>query len=810
MFHLLVYLVSFSKRLSCLVLLGLFLWQPNPAKSQVVSVARFPDPTLQSIGDIAERRVIQRFNELYPHIQLRKAGGLGIQGGSNTMDMVPLMRIAADVSPAVLYVNFRMSDTYIRRGFLQPLDGFMSKSQIAELPRRVPPAVQDVAYREGPDGQKHWYMLPTSRHVRVLMYRRDLFARAGLDANKPPRTWSEFYYYAKKLSDPAKNHYGMVFIKGDVSSWDFANLVWSRGGDIVVKNKSGEWEPSFNTPQVVDALYFYIEMTKKLWKGRDKKLYRGVAFRDVDPDIVLQGDSYAMTFGYLVDKLNVHQPELIGYAPVPSPDHYGKSASEVNCVMVGIFAGIKDKRTAKAAFDYIWFLDSNEANHIRVKTYIQYGYGRFVNPELLERFGYTDYLKQVDRKWVKVYKDALVVGKPEPYGENCSVIYRELSRPIEQALSDRKVLSALDRGDKRAVKKRLKIILDRAQAETASRMYGTLQKDVKRLRYSLTFIFLVVALAVFSIALGYLMRTFRREAPAQTPGQRKALLAYVFLVPAVISVIVWQYLPLLRGTVMAFQDYNIMGKSPFIGLNNFSSVLFDPNFWHSIWVTILYTALYMGFAFVSPIFVALLLAEIPRGKILFRTIFYLPAMLSGLVVIFLWKSFYKPGGLLNILLGHIGVHIGTSWLDVPTLAMVAVLLPVIWAGMGPGSLIYLAALKTIPEEFYEAAEVDGAGIFRKIISITLPGLKMLILINAVGAFIGASMSSETIFAMTGGGPYTPYGATEVVGLQLFYTAFVYLKFGLANAMAWVLGFMLIGFTMLQLKNLSRVEFKGGR
>lgn len=312
----------------------------------------------------------------------------------------------------------------------------------------------------------------------------------------------------------------------------------------------------------------------------------------------------------------------------------------------------------------------------------------------------------------------------------------------------------------------------------------------------------------------YLMRLFSRSAPGQTPGQRKTIFAALLILPAALSILVWQYFPLIRGTLMAFQDYNVMGNSPFVGVRNFAEVLFDANFWHSIYVTVLYTGLYMVFAFISPILLALLLTEVPKGKIFFRTIFYLPAVLSGLVVVFLWKTFFKPAGLLNQLLApmmdYFHVTMNFNWLEQPSLALIATLLPVIWAGVGPGCLIYLAALKTIPEEFYEAADVDGAGVIRKTFSITLPSMKMLVLINAIGAFIGAFMSSESIFALTGGGPYTPYGATETVGLQLFYQAFIYLRFGIANATAWVLGFMLIGLTMFQLKNLSKVEFKGGR
>lgn len=773
------------------------------------------DQSSTAVTDKAESAVLRQFLELHPDIRLTKATGLQLQNVSQSMDMVPLMQIAGDISPDVLYVNFRTSDTYIRKGFLRPLDDFVKAIPKEELDRRVPPSIRDVMYREGPDGRKHWYMLPTGRVVRALTYRRDLFRRAGLDPNKPPRTWSEFEAYSARLTDPAKDRYGMLFVKGDVAAWDFANLVWSRGGDIIARDRNGEWMPAFNTPEVVDALYFYVQLCAKKVKGSNGRYYRGLATRDAALNTNAT-DHYAMRFDYLDDRLNVFQPELMGYAPVPRSDNAVHSASEINAKMLGIYAGVKDPSVVRAAFEYILFQDSDEANRIRVKIYIQNGYGKFVNPEFLHRFKYFDYLKQVNRDWIKVYNDVLTNGKAEPYGKNCSMVYRELSRPIEQSLTDSKVLSALDRGDEQAVKQRLRQILNRAQAESAKKMYGILPPPVKALRHNLTLLFLVLTGSGFALATGYLMRMFRRSAPSQTPGQKKAFFAYVLLIPAVASVLIWQYYPLIRGTVIAFQDYNVIGNSPFVGLQNFAAVLFDADFWHSIYVTLVYTALYMGFGFLSPIFLALLLSEVPRGKIFFRTMFYLPAVLSGLVVIFLWKSFYTASGLLNTMLNgffgllHIPVSVNYGWLDSPALAMAAVLLPVIWAGMGPGCLIYLAALKTIPEELYEASEVDGAGIARKIFSITLPSIKMLIMINLVGAFIGAFMSSESILAMTGGGPYTPHGATEVVGLQLFYTAFMYLKFGVANAMAWVLGFMLIGFTMFQLRNLSRVEFKGGR
>jgi ABC-type sugar transport system permease subunit len=190
---------------------------------------------------------------------------------------------------------------------------------------------------------------------------------------------------------------------------------------------------------------------------------------------------------------------------------------------------------------------------------------------------------------------------------------------------------------------------------------------------------------------------------------------------------------------------------------------------------------------------------------------------TGLVIMFLWKQFYEPSehGLLNQIaaiftqgLRSLGLPLGRfepiNWLGDPRLAMTAVIIPIIWAGMGPGCLIYLAALKGIPEDIYEAADLDGAGILSKVRNITFPYLKALIIINFVGAFIYAARAFDTIFVTTGGGPVF---STHTAGLEIWYTAFMYLKFGYAVAMAWIVGALLVGFTLFQLRILSRVQFK---
>ena len=147
------------------------------------------------------------------------------------------------------------------------------------------------------------------------------------------------------------------------------------------------------------------------------------------------------------------------------------------------------------------------------------------------------------------------------------------------------------------------------------------------------------------------------------------------------------------------------------------------------------------------------------------------------------------------------------WLFNENTAMISCVIPMVWAGMGPGCLIYLAALKGIPVDYYEAADIDGATFIDKILFVVFPTLKALIVINFVGVFISSWYSSTgNILVMTGGDAAT---RTETAGLYIWYKAFTYLDFGPATAAAWMLAFMLIGFTIYQLRILSKVEFRAG-
>jgi len=219
----------------------------------------------------------------------------------------------------------------------------------------------------------------------------------------------------------------------------------------------------------------------------------------------------------------------------------------------------------------------------------------------------------------------------------------------------------------------------------------------------------------------------------------------------------------------------------------------------------------MIFAFTAPIILAIMLTEIKHGKIFFRTLFFLPQMTSGIVIALMWKLMYNPtpAGFFNQMIAWLNylpfVNIRPqAWLGDPSLAMICCIVPTVWASMGMSSLLYLAALHSIPPDLYEAAEVDGAGFRSKLWNITLPTLMPLIIISFVGTFIATFQNMGNIFLLTFGGPGE---ATTVIGLKIWVEAYVNLRFGMATSMACLLGTLLIGLTYIQIRFLSKVEYK---
>jgi len=712
----------------------------------------------------------------------------------------PLMMIAGGISPDIMYVNFRKIDSYVRQGLLYPLDEFIAQ-EAAKDPKwkdqRILPGVVDVLRRPGPDGDSHFYALPNSYLVMGLYYNRALFRQVGLP-QRAPKDWDEMVDFARKIKAFDPQSKPLLLTSGQQASWFLMNFLWSTGGDAVKEIGKNEWRAVFDTDEAAEAFEFYYQLVE------------GERIADRSPDTFsvinsAEGRSVGMTFGYIGSSIDLDS-NIWSFGAVPFGPK-GIRGSEVNAMMMGIFAGVKDPKVRAAAWKYMCFYGSEDAQRIRTATMVELGSANQINPVDLRRFGYTSFLEMAQPGLEEEFKTALKDGKPEPYGRNCNLIYLELTYPLDQILLSPQIAAAWKQGDKETMRKEVKTILGNAVKATNERMIGIIPPEKMAYRRKVGWAVVACIVAAFGVVARVIFKSFSEAGVARSRVRGKQVFfAWGLLAIPLAFTFIWSYLPLARGAWMALLDYQIMLKSTFVGIDNFANTLFDKRFWVSILATFHFAFWMLTVGFCVPILLAYLLHLVPRHKLLFRTIYYLPALLTGTAVFVLWKEFFGVHGVISNILGFFGIHMIRSWPDDPNFAMISCVLPGVWAGAGPGCLIYLAALKTIPEEQFEASEIDGAGFLRKTIHIVIPALMPLIIINFVGAVMGAFQASQNILLMTGGGPN---GATEVAALRIFYQAFMFLRFGPATAMAWILGSMLVGFALIQLKRLSRMEFKSG-
>jgi multiple sugar transport system permease protein len=815
-------------------------------------------------------------------VELRQFSGISIEGMG--MDSRPLMAIAGGVAPDILYVNFRQSDTYIQEGFLYPLDkpedGYLASMTDAEKEFAVHPKVWPVIRRRGPGGKQHVWAMPFGGVLgKVILYRKDLLDAAGIPYPTNDWTWEDFFADCKKLTNPKEGTYGARFGKGKSESWYWVTFLWSAGGEAMVYDKEkDEWRAAFDSHAGAVALEFYTRLCSEHWVDEDGKDRYGYAYKETEAGQKWELGQIGFYPSYIDEKLfSTINPDITGMVAVPRgyPDKNGvrHRGGELNSRMQGLFAGIKDPVVRDAAWEYIRFHESKDAVRIRTKIMVEGGLGRFVNPRYLRMFGYEDMIRLAPKGWEDTFKIAIETGKPEPYGRNCQLVYHVMTKPMNRAEElAREGKLPKDRKARVAVMKKL---LEEGATEANEKMIGILTPQQLLVRRSVATALLVLIVIAFAFVFRRIIRIFtppKIEGVEQVSwGFHRYKWAYIIVLPAVLSIFFWRYVPLVMGSTMAFENYKIMGGSQFVWVDNFANLLWDGEWWRAVWNSLRYSLLVITMTFLPPVILAVLLQEIPKGKILFRTLFYLPAVITGLVVIYLWRSFYEKSefGVLNAIvlkipaIGFIAigllfffilfffakrlwihdVHwvsglcflIGVAlfwffftfalrvfkssphpffialfepmknpyeWLDDPKTAMVCCVMPMVWAGMGPGCLIYLAALKGIAPDFYEAADIDGATFVDKILFVVIPILRPLLIIQFVGVFIASWQNTAFILAMTGGSK-----GTEVAGLHIFYKAYLYLKFGPATAMAWVLGFMLIGFTVDRLRILSRLEFK---
>ncbi|HEX5505948.1 MAG TPA: sugar ABC transporter permease [Thermomicrobiales bacterium] len=279
--------------------------------------------------------------------------------------------------------------------------------------------------------------------------------------------------------------------------------------------------------------------------------------------------------------------------------------------------------------------------------------------------------------------------------------------------------------------------------------------------------------------------------------RRRYLLAALFFLPAAVNFLVFRYIPIAFDLHASLHEYNLMrGLGAFVGLDKYAQAFHDALFWQSLKVSVLFAVLKVPAMVVLSILLALFVSRDARGMGPIRTVIYIPVVTSIVVVSVLWTMMYnKDLGLIQSVLALVGIpHIG--FLSSATLALPALVVMMIWKEIGFSTIIFVAGLKGIPLEYYDAAAIDGATRFRQFWNITLPLLKPVTLFIVVTQSISSMQIFAPIFVMTQGGPAF---STNAIVYYIYQYGFQYSDMGYASAMSFILLVVLVAVSGVQFR-----------
>jgi multiple sugar transport system permease protein len=277
---------------------------------------------------------------------------------------------------------------------------------------------------------------------------------------------------------------------------------------------------------------------------------------------------------------------------------------------------------------------------------------------------------------------------------------------------------------------------------------------------------------------------------------RDSLAAWGFLAPGFIGLVGFLLLPLIASLALSFTNWKIMGKTSFIGLSNFASALTrDPVFWQVLANTLLFTAEYLVLNIVISVGLAVAIANLRWGRQFFRLVFFLPTFTPLVGSSVVWLLIFTPRGFLDWILGALHLPLPNLITD-PAWAMQCVVIVSLWAGFGYNLLLFGAALESIPQQYLDAAAIDGTNPWQRFWRIKLPLISPSLFFGIVLTAITSLQVFDQVYALTRGGPGA---ATQTLGYKIYRDGFISYNFGYASSIAWILFIVIMALTAVQLR-----------
>lgn len=644
---------------------------------------------------------------------------------------------------------------------------------------------EEASFGEG--DKRRVYAVPNSTDDRVLYYNEDLLERAGLvDAQgraKAPADWDELQRWAVALTeyDESGSMNRLGFAPNYGNSWLYI-YGWLNGGEFM--SEDGR-TCTLDDPRIVEALAYMVEVYDALG-GIEKVDAFQSSFQAGEFDPFLTGKVAMKIDGNgFINTIVQYAPQL-RFEVVAPPAPKGKtSITWSGGFSWAIPLGAKNPRIA---FELIRYLMSDRAWKLQNQVEARYAASRgrlFVpgmaplphinqltydlllrdNPELTERVK-SNFLLCADLMQVSRFRPVTPVGQ---------LLWDEHRRAYEKAVRHTYTpQEALERGKKR-VQGQLDLIY-------SGKVYPPLDG-----RYPLA----GAALLLLG-GLGWSLWQWQRRG-------RPSLAGYLFAAPWLTGIALLTAGPILVSILYSFCRYDVLHPPQFVGLDNYRRLFADdPLFWKSLANTgFMMLGVPMGMA--GGLGIALLLNANVRGMQVYRTVFYLPAIVPMVASSILWIWVLNPEvGLINAFLKMLGWADPPNWLQSSDWLLgskMAIIIMGLWSA-GSGMIVWLAGLKGIPQHLYEAADIDGAGPFTRFFHVTLPMLSPYIFFNLIMGIIGTMQIFTQAYIMTEGGPDD---STMFYAYYLFNNAFRYFEMGYASALAWILFLVILALTLVQIK-----------
>ena len=693
----------------------------------------------------------RKFESLHPNIRVET-----LQVSNMTQKLLPA--VAGGIPPDVAVFNRPYIANWAAANAFNPLEELISRDGV-KGEDFVDACWQECVY----DG--HTWGIPINTDNRVFFWNKAAFREVGLDPERPPRTWKELEDFAERLT--RRDAQGRLDRVGFYPLWGNSYyFIYAYQNRVQFLSEDGR-QAIFNTPAALETLEWIVKFARKFNIQSLTNFKTGFGPDAQNPFI--SGKVAMMVDGsWELDTMRRFAPDLeFGTAPAPIPETGEESTWSGGFALVIPHLS----RHVEEAWAFIRFISSYESQMELAKT-----------SNLPVRKAVLEHLMPTMPEGWQVCARLMSKSHFLPKTPTNEEMFTVIERMSEEAVFGRKTpKQALEDAVKES-----QAILDKFHA----------QSDYPFVNWTI-FSILAVLLVVTVLTVWVLLARHGRL--GYSPTRQEAVEGYLFASPWIIGFLLFTAGPIILSFFFSFCDYRVLSPARWVGTGNYRNLIGDdPLFWKSLWNTCFYALFHVPLAIAGALLLAILLNQEVRGIRLFRTIFYLPSVISGVAVSVLWMWILNSEyGLLNASLAKVGVQ-GPGWLSDPAWSKPAIVVMSMW-GIGGGMIIFLAALQGLPRHLYESATIDGANPIHQFLYITIPLISPAIFFNLVIGVISSFQVFTQAYVMTNGGPLD---STLFYALYLFRTAFQFFRMGYASAMAWILFAVVLSLTLLQMK-LSR-------